>query len=129
MKLWSFIRTERNDITVLDFYKELYLKINGIEPKEVLKPVEITKDEKQLFSQKTKLMIWILGIMYLIVAVVGIYTSIKGELYMNMIKYIFLISLDITSLFLVLSKNKKKQSIAIGTIFLFIVFNFSTTLL
>ena len=62
MKLWSFIRTERNDITVLDFYKELYLKINGIEPKEVLKPVEITKDEKQLFSQKTKLMIWILEI-------------------------------------------------------------------
>lgn len=110
------------------FYKDLFLKINGIEPKSVLKPVEKPKEEKLLFSNKLKVTVWILGIMYLIVAGIGIYMSFENNVYSSMLKYVFLVPLDVASLILVLSKNKRKQFVAVGTIFLFIVFNFGTTL-
>lgn len=110
------------------FYKDLFLKINGIEPKSVLKPVEKPKEEKLLFSNKLKVIVWILGIMYLIVAGIGIYMSFENNVYSSMLKYVFLVPLDVASLILVLSKNKRKQFVAVGTIFLFIIINFGTTL-
>lgn len=106
------------------FYKDLLLKMNGIEPRGLLQQ-EKTEKEKGVFSTKTKVIVWVMGILYLIVAAVGIYVTIVHEKeYIRLIKYVLLTLLDVVSLVFVLSKNKNRQYIAVGTIIAFIALNF-----
>lgn len=117
---------------MFDFYKEIILEMQGIKPEKKLdKDREYIGDEKlkPILSKKIKITVWILGLFYLIVAGIGIVSSVKTKEYLGLSKYILLILIDVTAMILCMFKNGKIQKVAIGFIITFIVLNFGTTLL
>lgn len=115
---------------MFDFYKEFFLELIGVNPKKKLdKNKSSSNTEDTLLKFKSKVTIWIIGIMYIFVAVIGVCSSINNGQYLKIIKYIVLLFLDIISLILCLFKKRKIQKVAIIFIVLFITLNFSTIII
>lgn len=108
---------------MLDFFKDMYLEVNGIEPKEVKKK---EKDEKIIFNFKTKIGIWFMGIIYMIIGISSIALIIRTQISINIIKYIMLIIVDLIILICISIKRKNTETIALVGIIIFIVINLST---
>lgn len=111
---------------MLDFYKEFFLEMQGITPKKKLN--KNLKDEndnqKPIINIKYRILIWIIGFFYLMIAFTGITSSLKSDSYFLLIKYILLILFDILSMILCLFKNKNIQKVALASLFIFITLNF-----
>lgn len=95
---------------------------------QIFKNVEKGNKNKIIFSKFTKIIVWFFGILYLLVAVLGISLSLSVHNYLSIIKYCLLILFDILSLVMISIKRKETETVAIFTIIIFIMLNFSTTL-
>ena len=95
---------------------------------QIFKNVEKGNKNKIIFSNFTKIIVWFFGILYLLVAVLGISISLSLHNYLSIIKYCLLILFDILSLVMISIKRKETEIVAIFTIIIFILLNFTTTL-
>lgn len=116
---------------MFDFYKELFLELQGIKVEKKLDK-EIKEDgekKKVLIPLRAKVCIWILGFWYLIIATIGVMALIDKNQYIGLVKYIILVPIDIICMILALFKSTKIQKITIGFTILFIVLYFSSIMM
>lgn len=112
---------------MFNFMKDIYLEMNGIDPEAARKEKSEEKTiDKVIFSFRSKVVIWIMGIIYLIITVPIIIFMIKTGINISIFKYILLMVMDILILICISIKKKTSEVIALATIICFVIINFVT---
>jgi hypothetical protein len=107
---------------MLDFFKDMYYEVSGIE-----KPIK-KKEDKIIFSKSAKIIICCMGVLYLGVGTIMISNCIDSGNYLSIFKYVFLIILDIAANIFMFMKTKKAEQIAFILVVLFIAVNYLTSI-
>lgn len=124
---------------MFDFFRDIVLEAQGIDSSAAAKErSERQKEEKMLrkkqriiFSKGAKILIFIFGILYLIVAGFGI-VAMKQSMALNvyqLIRSITLISCDIAALICLIVNKKKAEVAALILIIVFLIAQYFTMLL
>lgn len=117
---------------MFDIYKEMILELQGIKPQKKLdKKREYIgpEDERPVFSTKYKVLIIVLGILYLCVAALGGASAVMSQNFIALSKYIILVPIDIAAMILCLFRKRKMQKVSLALIILFVIINFGTTMI
>ena len=112
---------------MFNFMKDIYLEMNGIDPEAARKEkLEEKTIDKIIFSFRSKVVVWIMGIIYLIITVPIIIFTIKTGINISIFKYILLMVMDILILTCISIKKKVTESISLAAIICFVLINFLT---
>lgn len=113
---------------MFDFFKDVYAEMNGLDYDIIKKEKQLKKEQKadgKIINTSTKIIIYVMGILYLIVGSVSISLSLRSGFNLIIFKYILLIILDIVAIILISIKNKNTQLIGLICIGLFMIINFT----
>ena len=121
---------------MFDFFNDIKLELDGRIDKEAVEKEKRDKrqqkyENKFIFSVRTKIIIFIVGILYLIMTGGILYFGISSKtlkLY-TLVRYIFLYLIDIAGLICLAIKNKKTQIAALVLMLMFILLQYFTTIL
>lgn len=128
---------------MFDFFKEIALELSG-KDSEVARRKEKEKVEEErwnrfIFSKNTKVVVYVLGVLYLVMGGIGIYISIQsgkstqnltaGLSVLQCVKYGFLSITDIAAMGCLVSGKKKAEIAALILIFVFVVIMYSSTMI
>lgn len=112
---------------MFNFMKDIYLEMNGIDPEAARKEkLEEKTIDKIIFSFRSKVVVWIMGIIYLIITVPIIIFTIKTGINISVFKYILLMFMDILILTCISIKKKVTEFISLAAIICFVIINFLT---
>ncbi len=111
---------------MLDFFKDMYAEINGLDL-EVIKKERRVKQEKydKIMQRAGKVVIVIVGVLYLVLAGTNISIMIDTGFDISIIKYIILSLIDIATLTTFFIKNKSANIARVILMSLFIFLNFA----
>lgn len=100
---------------MFNLFKEMYFEVQGYDietmKKERIEMQEEKKKEQVILSKMVKHIIRCAGVLFLLLGTIIISTYFENRDWINVIKYIFMIVLDIASMILV-TINKKNTEIA-----------------
>ena len=103
---------------MFDFFKDMYLEVNKIEP-QATERVSVSKKEKLY-----KYGIYVLCCVYIFTAIMGSVFAISIGLYYRLIKYALLLALCIFTIVFISMKDTKKQRIGLIVFGIFVLLNF-----
>lgn len=119
---------------MFDFFRDIYFELNGIDSVEAEKirkeKIEKKREKKNIFSRSMKVVIFILGILYLVMAGFNIITM-KENNGLNaylVIRFVFLILCDVAGLICLALGKKKSEIAALILIVIFMLTQYFTTL-
>ena len=128
---------------MFDFFKDMALELSGtdsdlVREKEKEK-LEERRKTKFIFSKTTKVVVYVLGVLYLIMGGFGIYVSLQvgksaqdvtaGLSILQCVKYGFLSLIDIAAMGCLFSGKRKAEIAALVLIVAFVVLMYSTTMI
>lgn len=125
---------ERKVGCMLDFIRDIVLEARGIDSdkwhRERLEKEEAKKANVYLLSKKTKIIIFIFGIVYLLIEVINmiVFLESNGSLGLRA-KGILLAVIDIIVLICLAQKSKKAEIAAIVLSIIFIISMYASTML
>ena len=125
---------ERKVGCMLDFIRDIVLEARGIDSdkwhRERLEKEEAKKANVYLLSKKTKIIIFIFGIVYLLIEVINmiVFLESNGSLGLRA-KGILLAVIDIIVLICLAQKSKKAEIAAIVLSIIFIISMYASTIL
>ena len=120
---------------MFDFIKYVRDEINGIDTvvaeREMREKRLMEKQNRFIFTKRSKIIVALFGVLYLLVAIMGIYfIKTNNSPFMLLVKYFILVTIDIVVLVsLCINNNKKAEIIALTGSILFVVLNFTLTAL
>lgn len=110
---------------MLDFIKDMIAEANGLDSEKMKEERRNKNKEKHIFSKSIKVIVTIVGILYLFVAVTNISICLRqNEAFIKIGKYLFLSILDLIVMVSLLLKNKKAELTALIGIVLFVLANY-----
>lgn len=120
---------------MFDFFKDMYLELEGID-REAIEEKEREKSEKKknekiIFSRGTKIIVYAVGILYLIMSISIIYLAVRTKTvnaYM-VLRYAVIDLIDIACLICLTIKKKKTEIAALVLMIAFMVVQYLTTIL
>ena len=120
---------------MFDFFEDVYLELKGDDSTAVEREEkaerEKKREEKFIFSRNAKIIIFILGILYLIMAGFNV-TTLKETGGLNIFKilrFILLILLDVCGLVCLIIKDKRAEISALIFIIIFVLTQYFTTMM
>lgn len=117
---------------MLDFFKDTYLEMSGVDTQKLKKEREEKKkkEERYIFSKKIRILTIILGIIYLFIAgsEIVILASYSGSI-MFILKILFQILIDIAAIVCLVLKKKEYEKIALVLIILFFMVGYLSVLM
>lgn len=128
---------------MFDFFKDMALELSGtdsdlVREKEKEK-LEERRKTKFIFSKTTKVVVYVLGVLYLVMGGFGIYVSLQvgksaqdvtaGLNILQCVKYGFLSLIDIAAMGCLFSGKRKAEIAALVLIVAFVVLMYSTTMI
>lgn len=120
---------------MFDFFRDIYLELNGVDSDAAEKERQAKKEQKRkerfIFSGSAKVVAFILGILYLLLAGSSLSLLIEsGSLdVFKIIRYVFLILCDIAALVCLAIKKKKTELAALIVMIIFILVQYFTMIL
>lgn len=111
---------------MFDFFKDAYAEINGLDVDRMKDERKNIRKQCQLFNRKTKIIISIVGVLYLVIASTNILMLLKNGFSPLILKYVLLSILDISIIVTMLIKNRKTEIVSIVGIVLFVIINFKS---
>ena len=128
---------------MFDFFKEMTLELFGTDSDSVREIEKEKAEEKRksrfIFSKTTKVVVYVLGVLYLAIGGFGIYVSLQvakltqdataGSNIWRYVKYGFLSLIDIAAMSCLFSGKKKGEIVALVLILVFVVTMYFTTMI
>lgn len=119
---------------MFDFFRDMILEASGIDSKaaaeERKERKEAAKKERFIFSKGAKVIVYVMGAIYLAVAWIGMAAMIQAGTMdaFRIIRFIFLVGCDIASIICLAIGKKKTEIAALILIILFVVSQYFSTL-
>lgn len=108
--------------------KEMYLECSGYDLKKIKtekkEKEEMKKKDKIIFTNRSKHIIRTFGILYFSVAAICISSGITDSNFIEVIKYSFMLLLDIVGMIFISIKNKSSEIMGLCIIMIFVLINF-----
>lgn len=125
---------ERKVGCMLDFIRDIVLEVRGIDSdkwhRERLEKEEAKKANVYLLSKKTKIIIFVFGIVYLLIEVINMIAFLESNGSLGLrAKGIILSVIDIIVLICLAQKSKKAEIAAIVLSIIFIISMYASTML
>lgn len=119
---------------MLDFFKDTYLEMSGVDTQKLKKEREEKKkkekEERYIFSKKIRILTIILGIIYLLIAGSEIVILARYSCsIMLILKILFQVLIDIVVIVCLVLKKKEYEKIALALIVLFFVVGYMSVLI
>lgn len=109
---------------MFDFFKDAYAELNGLDVDKMKEERKNKRKQSQIFSRRTKIIIVVVGVLYLVMAWMNISMILKSGFSPLILKYVLLSILDILIIITMLIKNKETKIASIVGIALFVIINF-----
>lgn len=113
---------------MFNLLKDIYFECAGYDLEKIKaekkEKEEIKRRDKIIFTNKSKHIIRTFGILYFAVAAICISSGITNSNFVEVIKYSFMLLLDITGMFFISIKNKSSEIIGLCIIIVFVLINF-----
>lgn len=119
---------------MFDFFRDMYFEYRGVDSnaakEERENKLKEKKKDKFIFSKSSKVIVFVLGILYLIIAWFNVATmkEIGALNAYKVIRLLFLTSCDIASLVCLAISKKKTEIAALILILVFVLTQYFTTL-
>lgn len=116
---------------MFDFLRDIYLETHGINSAAAEKirneKYETKRLNRYIFSNKMRVLVYILGLLYIVLAVSNIRLQKAADNYeLLCIRYVGLVFIDIATCICLISGRRKGEIIALIGIVLFVLINFLT---
>src|SRR5665647_2215869 len=108
---------------MFDFFKDAYAELNGLDVDRMKEERKIKRKQSRLFSRRIKIIIGVVGVLYLVIAWMNISMLLKSGFSPLILKYVLLSILDISIIITMLIKNKETEIASIVGIVLFVIIN------
>lgn len=116
---------------MLDFFRDIALEIVGIDSERIRQNYKNKKENSKgyVFSNGTKKIIYLMGIIYLIIGGLSVWSVRFSGQIQSIVKFAFLSVIDVAVLICLSVKSKKAEIISLILIVFFIVIMYSTTMI
>lgn len=119
---------------MFDFFRDIALEMNGIDSEHAEREREKIKRKKKeenfIFSRRTKVIIFIFGILYLIIGAINItYIKEQENIIPYVLKIVFLSAVDISGLICLATGKRKAEVAALILIIVFMAVMYITTMI
>lgn len=112
---------------MFDFFKDAYAELNGLDMDKVREEKKKNRKKEGLFSKPVRRVITVVGILYLILAGLNIYNIVLAGFEFRIIKYFYLIIIDLFVLVTIQIRNKDAEKFALIGLLLFMGSSFLLT--
>ena len=110
---------------MFDFFKDIYLETHGIDSSRAMKENEEKKEKKFLFSRKTKAIIIIMAVIFILMQIFQIMALIEKGGIELLAATIFLCMMAMAIVILLFIRNKKTEIAAAVLVGVFIVLDYA----
>lgn len=114
---------------MFEFFKDVYAEINGLDSDKIREEKRNTKNqmvkEKKIFNRTTKIIITVVGVLYLVLSFINISVIIRNGFTPMIVKYVLLSMLSIVVMIIIHFKKKEFQIASLIGIAVFIIVNFT----
>lgn len=120
---------------MFEFFRDMALEFSGIDSKaadeERKEKKEMKKKDRYIFSTGMKVLVWVVGVLYLVVVAMSIYFMKQAGAIdiLNILRYIVMVSIDVAAMICLAIGNKKTEIAAVILIPVFILLLYFGTLL